>query len=484
LGISHSFPAQVGPGAAPRWASALEAAPGVLRGARTDALDSTRGWDAISGALAGWFGPEDRGDAPSSSPPLRYFTDMILLKLKPYSDVFYARSEDGGVTAAFPGPGATSYLTQKDVAEKLASVPARQKAGEIWRSNPDSYLGFLRLPDNWWTDVEPRGIALGCTVKQHTWLRPVLDDMVGTDAGWTAASLREDADAFIAERRDTTGTFKVQNDVKVFGQIAIHKQMFGKALSVGDAQEITDQQTKLTLMSTLPKQVLDVEFVAKGLGLPGALKFRKKYLARYGEWLKTSKYAAPPWSLDEAQLTYLASAALDAVLFAGGLSVASVISCALAVAYAAESPLPMSAESRTAAVAPQLVWETIRYFPAVVGFPWFEDDTLKQRTILALAMALRDPRAWGDDAETFRLRPLADYARLSVAFADQAVDAEDGTMSRVCPAKEFALVFCVEFVRAMFAAEAGWAVAEPEKITFEGSTPFVSEFVFERAKAP
>lgn len=409
----------------------------------------------------------------SASPPLRYFTDMILLKLKPHSDVFYARSEDGGVTAAFPGPGATSYLTHADVSSKLAAVPARQKRGEIWRSNPDSYLGFLRLPDKWWTEVEPRGIALGCTVKQHRWLRPILDDMVGPDAGWTTAALRKDADAFL-DLKKATG-LKVQNDIKVFGQLALHRQMFGREISIEDAQEITDQQTNLTLMSTLPKQVLDVDFIAGKLGLPSALKFRTKWLATYRAWLKESKYVREPWSLDDDQVDYAASAALDAVLFAGGLSVASVISCSLAVAYAgAQSPLAMTPETRTPQIVPQLVWEVIRYFPAVIGFPWYEDDTLRQRTILALAMALRDPRVWGKRAETFELRPLGDYHRLSVAFADQAVDTEDGTMSRVCPAKDFALAFCYEFVRAVFAGP--WTCADADKITFEGSTPFVSDF--------
>ena len=85
---------------------------------------------------------------------------MVQLKLKPYSEVFYGRSRDGGETAAFPGPGATSLLTHAAVAENLAAMPARQKSGAIWRGGDhDSFLGFLRLPTTWWTDVEPATIA-------------------------------------------------------------------------------------------------------------------------------------------------------------------------------------------------------------------------------------------------------------------------------------------------------------------------------------
>lgn len=470
--------AWAGLGEPPSWAQAGSTAAIVVNGTRTDV--NANSLESLAATAAGWFpeGDEEPTKAGSRSPPIGYFTDMVQLKLKPYSEVFYGRSTDGGETAAFPGPGAETFLTHAAVAEKLAAVPLRQKRGEIWRGGDyDSFLGFLRLPTTWWTDVEPATIALGCTVAQHQWLRPILDDMVGVGAGWTEEGLRADADAFLRTCREK-GELRIQNDVKVFAQLAIHRQMFGKELSLEDGQEITDAQSKITLMNVLPAALLRVDFIAERLGLPSARKFRTKYLETYGGWIAESKYARAPWSLDLGQQKYLASAALDAVLFAGGLSIASVISCALAVAFGDASPLPLSRAKRTSAVAPQLVWETIRFFPAVVGFPWFKDDTLQQRTICNLAMALRDPRVWGDDAEEFKLRPVADYHRLSVAFADQAIDTEDGTMTRACPAKDYALSFCYAFVRAVFAAGDGWAVENPDKITFTGSTPFVSEFRF------
>ena len=60
-------------------------------------------------------------------------------------------------------------------------------------------------------------------------------------------------------------------------------------------------------------------------------------------------------------------------VFAGGLSVASVISCALATAYAPASPAVKTGgwtpAQRTAETAPLLVWETVRYKPKVWVLP-------------------------------------------------------------------------------------------------------------------
>ena len=92
---------------------------------------------------------------------------MLQLKIKTYSQVFYGKSEDGGVTAAFPGPNALAYMTHADVSAQLQTVGPRQRSGEISRTGPDGFLGFLRLVDLWWESedpalkVEPACIALG-----------------------------------------------------------------------------------------------------------------------------------------------------------------------------------------------------------------------------------------------------------------------------------------------------------------------------------
>lgn len=63
------------------------------------------------------------------------------------------------------------------------------------------------------------------------------------------------------------------------------------------------------------------------------------------------------------------------------------------------------------------------------------------QTLINLATAMNDPAIWGQDVKRFRLRPLTDYAKYSVAFAEPAVDMSvaNGTMNRNCPASSMAL---------------------------------------------
>tara|TARA_B110001452_G_scaffold157829_1_gene131341 strand:- start:87 stop:707 length:621 start_codon:yes stop_codon:yes gene_type:complete len=127
----------------------------------------------------------------------------------------------------------------------------------------------------------------------------------------------------------------------------------------------------------------------------------------------------------------------------------------------------------------------VRYFPPVVGFPWWEmrGEHAGRRTLLSLAMANRDPRVWGSDAEEFKLRPLSQYHKLAgVAWADLAVD---GNMSRSCPAKDLSIVLASEFLEAWFDAQPSkWELPAEDAaaIKFTASTPFVSTFAFQPTK--
>ena len=238
-------------------------------------------------------------------------------------------------------------------------------------------------------------------------------------------------------------------------------------------------------MIVLPRPA--VEALGDTLGLPACRAFRAKMMPRYVAALRPKMPAVKP-DASEQDLIFLASATFDALMFAGGLSVASVISCALATAYATHSPAVKhgwTPAKREAASVPQLVWEVVRYFPPVVGFPWWEmrGEHAGRRTLLSLAMANRDPRVWGSDAEEFKLRPLSQYHKLAgVAWADLAVD---GNMSRSCPAKDLSIVLASEFLEAWFDAQPSkWELPAEDAaaIKFTASTPFVSTFAFQPTK--
>merc|ERR1719446_1694406 len=105
---------------------------------------------------------------------------------------------------------------------------------------------------------------------------------------------------------------------------------------------------------------------------------------------------------------FLADLLLTALTSAGGLSVPTSMGINFAVLHGAEAygsvVLPNWREfSLTDRNIEQFVLESIRRFPLVVGFPWWDPDQ-NFRTLLNLAMSSRDPRAWEAPKE-FRLRP-------------------------------------------------------------------------------
>lgn len=77
---------------------------------------------------------------------------------------------------------------------------------------------------------------------------------------------------------------------------------------------------------------------------------------------------------------------------------------------------------------------------------------------------MKDPKVWGADAEDYKLRPLAEYHKLSTAFAE-------GAVGRVCPGKSLALAMIETFIAEFVAVEDQWALPEEEqkKMVFKGS---------------
>ena len=55
-------------------------------------------------------------------------------------------------------------------------------------------------------------------------------------------------------------------------------------------------------------------------------------------------------------------------------------------------------------------------------FPWFgsSSDQKPRTIILSVASAQRDPRVWDDTAESFELRDVATYHKLSIGWVDHA----------------------------------------------------------------
>lgn len=357
------------------------------------------------------------------------------------------------------------------------------------RTGPDGFLGLLRMNGAFWskgpTRVEPPCIGLAVTLEQHTWIRPILESyMEMTMDDEKVQIIAQTCREWIDARHSTGEPFEVRAHVKQWSTKLLHRVLLGIELSDAEVVDFVAIQAKITVLSGFVPTGA-TWLAGKLLGLDKMIQFREKTMKSYSNVLKPKH---PDLSATDLQL--LVSAFLDAMLFAGGASLGLSVSCALATMYGGDaSPLARSdiPEDKDDTFVQQLVWETIRYFPPVVGFPWVTpgsgtNDTGTQRTCLSLASAMKDPRVWGEDANEFKLRSVVDYHRLSVAFADMAV-AKDGVKggSRVCPAKTMALVAIGEFLKAWFAVEKNWEITPEEqaKIVFTGSpTQKPGGFVF------
>jgi len=179
------------------------------------------------------------------------------------------------------------------------------------------------------------------------------------------------------------------------------------------------------------------------------------------------------------------------LLFAGGLSVATITKAGLAVLFSSTSPLEESQRQLTEDMVTPLVFETIRRFPGVLGFPyWASTDIESHRTVLNLGMSLRDPRVWGEDAFEFKLRPLEVYRRhLGTGWAQPAngpgwdqPDFEMQPMSRGCPGQALSVVMMTEFFNYIQETQAEWTVsaASDGGIAMTDCVPFVDPFTISR----
>lgn len=410
------------------------------------------------------------GGEGGPKPSFLYFVDMLQLKSIEYSKLLNWRSGDGGATAHFPGPGATAVLKHADVCGQLADVPSNWKDGTIWRGND---LGFIRVNPVFWPDVSGR-FALGMPQDVHAWVRPILDGLLGQGGNWTAEEVASSAGQWLDERAAARTPFRVQNDVKLWVQILLHKVHLGIDLTVEEAQRFTDVQSKVLAAIVLPTWLNWI--VGKALKMDKLLAVRMEFLEKY----KAALGAQPEHAQRSPEdLHLLASVMLDSLMFAGGLSTASVIGCAMATVYSANSPCP-GLDLKSDMVAP-LVWETIRYYPPVVGFPWYNGPEQQHRTIASLASAQRDPDVWGDTANNFVLRDLASYHRLSIGWADAATDKANPAYNRVCPAKHLSLAMATGFLDEWAKRKDQWALGEGAagKIKIAPTTPFISNFEFQ-----
>ena len=186
---------------------------------------------------------------------------------------------------------------------------------------------------------------------------------------------------------------------------------------------------------------------------------------------------------DNTERQLISSSIMDSLLFAGGVSVPSVINmCVALIADAGGSDVvpagPAAYEdlrtlTLTDANAGQFVWETIRRYPPVGALSYQTIVKEAGRSVPGhqvyanLFMAAQDPLIFAEPDE-WKLRKLETYKRGSVMFADQALqDGRNlGPHSHACPAKDLTLQIAIRFMKCL----------SKQAFTMEGTNVMINEY--------
>mmetsp|Transcript_107996 Transcript_107996/g.214542 ORF Transcript_107996/g.214542 Transcript_107996/m.214542 type:complete len:567 (-) Transcript_107996:236-1936(-) len=487
-------------------------------------------WALVLGAPGGRYIP-----IGVNTVTLGYMVDMISL-LSGKGVPSYADSWCGGVDKLgtcdiklnFPGPDTTSYMSWDDVWAMGSKYPEKEWSGEWWRGNE---LGFIINVPRFWSHmgINPMSIALGITPKQHWAIRPIMESMwtIGDPPG--PMSIAPDGEPYrkaetIVRRRvreflSGRETFAT-TDVTVLTHLILNEIGLQRNISWEDAQQFVAVQTSVvgygTVGHLIPGFLMD-----KVLGptTDNVRGYVNEYVGVMDK-LYGSRMRDDDCSPSENCSVQAATGTWDALYAAGGLSVPGAINTALGVLYSTDAgnPAPGLTYEKDQALA--FYWESIRFFPPVVGFPHWEtrptcsgssaEETAKlnksagqsepcklgsdtgagypkvnqylggTRHVPNLAIAQSDPRKWGPDAGKFVIRPVENYTQNSVGFAEMAVNnyVAGGRMNRVCPGKALALMIGTTFFEEF--DKERWASSDP--ITWKGTTPFVSAFTLTKKK--
>ena len=305
-----------------RLALAADAERGVL-GALLSPLSSTMQ------ALSQWF-----VDAVS----MPYYYSMMILMGNAWASPAKPSSDDA-VTKLFtaksdpqlrwePGPfpeNCITYNSYADVRRCLEALPSRKGStngdGEVVREN---FLGFQLLGSYCFPEVPWNGIALAAPQEVRNWSRELVAILCGPGS-FTRAELDESAMGFFRGRL----SFETVRDVKLWTTRLQHRVLLGIELTEREASDFIEMQMKLVLGMALPEAA--AQAVGESLlGLDAAIESKQEWLRRYERAL-VCRLPEETAGMSRERIRVLAAMVLDILLFAGGLSVPSVISYALAL---------------------------------------------------------------------------------------------------------------------------------------------------------
>jgi hypothetical protein len=355
-------------------------------------------------------------------------------------------------------------MSYADIVAQMELLPSRLQSGDAYRNNE---LGNLRLNNYVWP-----GIALGANESLHSQLRPIFDSVFGAQSWsvlgdsaqtWSRESVRKSVEAYLKRAGDN---FTFPDDVSRWVELELHRITFGIDLSEEQLQEFLDFQSSIKLPLVIPEVMNPILPMVPGI--KALVDMRHKLIAIYSQCIADDDRGVFRIVPDALRPT-LASALLDVMMFAGGLSVPHALTTAVALAYSDHSPAgsfkdlsKLSDEDLEA-----FVYEALRLFTPVVEFPWIDRSTGRRKLMIQMK-ALRDTSVWGEEPHNFHVRPLGVYRKYSgVGWAEPANGRQkhynrwtSTHSSRGCPGQDLSLVMITEFLQVWRRMQGEWHVAK------------------------
>jgi len=398
----------------------------------------------------------------TSASPATAFQDFSfyynrLLQINNFSTVqsyYDAIALPGGLFADGMGDATISATSHSSVRETLANFSYLTGTRQAYRSNE---LGRRRMNDlGWFTYPKStyQGIGIGLPGDIHDALRPILDETMGDGSilgdlfategnHWTYEQLVEMSRSFL-ENRDTIGFI----DYSVFVIMALWKIIVGLDITEAQATAFASIQFLSANLIEYPQAI--AEECRRVSQVDIIRRAKQRYVNMIVDALNERRGELETIAdADEDTVTSAAYAILDALFFAGGLSVPIVLRVGLREYYecsAGTESIDVSSKMDLKVMA----METIRSTPPVNSAAYINGENLEdpgKRVVALLGLATVDESVYGEKPEEFRIRgDLNYYHSRSVNFADQAgpIDGLPGT-NRVCPARSLAVNMIAAF---------------------------------------
>jgi len=366
-----------------------------------------------------------------------YLVDVQMWKLR--GEAFYAgryiQKDAASRCPMIQAFGANTFVQLKDVHPRLQDLDAEHHRGDISRHN---WLGPTKLANSVFVD----GIfSLGTSPKDHRMCREFLDQSLWGDARqWSEEKVILTAKAFV----DKHQKLKMPSAAKEFAVAFMAEHWLGlRVPEEFDPVKFRKYQDNRFLMSLMPDMALKLPLMRSLTD-----KLVTKEDEEYVKIIETAIQKKYPYLVAGKNLRLLAATALDALTFAGGLSVGEITARVLAGLWNKHGDLGVENFRLSRSNIDQVIFETCRLFPAVSNVaydrktPFKGDGTqVTGREILAIGPVMQDPASWGKDASEFRLRGAQAYSEKQPAFCPFA----EGAVHRMCPGKDLA----VSLVRAL-----------------------------------